>query len=690
MSGKASMNESGLTSRPEGRAPANASEMVRNALNQAIYDEGEEAVMAAGDRAYATEPSAGQASGEGLTQRDIVAALKHLQQRLAAGEKRNTETARLLSERLENLRDRLGAVDPDDIDRRISALENSGGKADKAFAAMRGVENAVGQIATQFEATRKEDVARLAETEERVEVLARTVERSTEETRSAVDAVRRAVESLAETVDQQGSVEGLDDAVRAAAQASEERIEALADEIARRLEAIERRLDDDIEQRLASVEAADNLFDEKNDLDAGEEEEPVAFGRRVEDVAAAKPQKPTIDEIFDSVDLGSEEEAPKSAPAAKRSEEVERAAGADRAALRGLVAKSRGADPLDSQLAEFEAERLAEGDRPRDFLSQARAAAKHREGDDKVARKTPKIARATPPGEDDRPKKKKPRSPAALDELDELDGDATVALTEADEEGSGKRMLVIALLLGVLLVSVVGMLWVRSIGADDKSVGVPAQRAPVEQAAPAPQPAAPRDNGLSAYEQAMTVLTEGADPARAAMAFDRLGEAADRGYPPAQFELGKMYERGLGVETDLVAARGWYRQAAEAGNRDAMHVLGVMYARGRGGARDETQAVAWFQRAAELGLVNSQFNLGAIFQPSPEKGPGDLQDAEQSYFWYALAASNGDALAMPQAVRVGETLEDAERAEVDARVESWEARSLDPAANDLNRLQNGG
>jgi localization factor PodJL len=46
--------------------------------------------------------------------------------------------------------------------------------------------------------------------------------------------------------------------------------------------------------------------------------------------------------------------------------------------------------------------------------------------------------------------------------------------------------------------------------------------------------------------------------------------AAKKGIVPAQFRLGTLYEKGLGVKKDLVAARDLYRAAAEKGHGKAM------------------------------------------------------------------------------------------------------------------------
>jgi TPR repeat protein len=50
-------------------------------------------------------------------------------------------------------------------------------------------------------------------------------------------------------------------------------------------------------------------------------------------------------------------------------------------------------------------------------------------------------------------------------------------------------------------------------------------------------------------------------------------KAADQGYADAQFMLGNLYVKGLGVEIDYDQARVWYQKASEQGNKDAKAAL---------------------------------------------------------------------------------------------------------------------
>ena len=61
-----------------------------------------------------------------------------------------------------------------------------------------------------------------------------------------------------------------------------------------------------------------------------------------------------------------------------------------------------------------------------------------------------------------------------------------------------------------------------------------------------------------------------------------LREAADRGDPKAQGELGWRYYTGDGVPKDYGQAVMWYRKAADKGESSAQNRLGVCYEKGHG------------------------------------------------------------------------------------------------------------
>ncbi|GJL91971.1 SEL1-like repeat protein [Hyphococcus sp.] len=193
-------------------------------------------------------------------------------------------------------------------------------------------------------------------------------------------------------------------------------------------------------------------------------------------------------------------------------------------------------------------------------------------------------------------------------------------------------------------------------------------------------PEAPSIDPQSLYIDSIDALSAAGDETAARAAIEKLQDAAALGYPPAQLQLGELYKTGQGVEQDLGQARVWFRRAANGGNVLAMHRIGVMTARGDGGPADAREAIAWFEQAANFGLVDSQYNLGAIYHPS-ETGASAVQNTSEAYYWYSLAARNGDDQAQPLAAGVAAALSPQERAAVDARVAAWSAEAADEAAN---------
>ena len=75
---------------------------------------------------------------------------------------------------------------------------------------------------------------------------------------------------------------------------------------------------------------------------------------------------------------------------------------------------------------------------------------------------------------------------------------------------------------------------------------------------------------------------------------------AQAGDTEAQFYVGQIFEKGLGVPPDYAAAAEWYQKAAEQGYASAQINLGSLYETGRGVEQDAQEALRWYRRAAGL------------------------------------------------------------------------------------------
>ena len=120
---------------------------------------------------------------------------------------------------------------------------------------------------------------------------------------------------------------------------------------------------------------------------------------------------------------------------------------------------------------------------------------------------------------------------------------------------------------------------------------------------------------------------------------------AKGGHLEAQFNLGAIYEAGLGVPKDAAEAAGWHALAAGQGHAAAQYNLGVMYADGRGVPRDDTKAATWTKKAAEQDHGKAQYNLGILYQT----GRGVRKNYTQAQIWFDRAAANGVTPSDPNA-----------------------------------------
>jgi len=107
----------------------------------------------------------------------------------------------------------------------------------------------------------------------------------------------------------------------------------------------------------------------------------------------------------------------------------------------------------------------------------------------------------------------------------------------------------------------------------------------------------------------------------------------------AQYELGAMYEKGLGLKQDDAAAAMWYRKAAEQGLACAEFNLSCMYAKGRGVHQDPAEEIKWNRKAAEHGLARAQYNLGVSYS----QGYSVAKDNAEAVKWFSKAANQNDA-----------------------------------------------
>lgn len=105
--------------------------------------------------------------------------------------------------------------------------------------------------------------------------------------------------------------------------------------------------------------------------------------------------------------------------------------------------------------------------------------------------------------------------------------------------------------------------------------------------------------------------------------------SAQQGDAKAQFQLGRIYYFGDGVDQNKALGLEWMEKAANQGNAEIMHSVAIYHER-----YDNKKAIEWFQKAADLGYVKSLQDLGYIY----EKGTyGVKRDLEKALSYYLKA-----------------------------------------------------
>ncbi|RUR32753.1 sel1 repeat family protein [Vreelandella andesensis] len=153
----------------------------------------------------------------------------------------------------------------------------------------------------------------------------------------------------------------------------------------------------------------------------------------------------------------------------------------------------------------------------------------------------------------------------------------------------------------------------------------------------------------------------------------------EKGDPRAHYELGYLYEKGIGLPNDYSKAVCWYRSAAELGSAEAQLRLGLMYSKydcmlttpqtinhriafnlfyrsavqenaaaenqlgnmyssGVGVERDHHEAIYWYRRAAIQGNPDSHFRLSKIYK----NAVGVKKNIVMAYIFEVLCSSHGN------------------------------------------------
>ena len=111
-------------------------------------------------------------------------------------------------------------------------------------------------------------------------------------------------------------------------------------------------------------------------------------------------------------------------------------------------------------------------------------------------------------------------------------------------------------------------------------------------------------------------------------------KSAEQGESNGQYSLGLGYKLGEGIEQNYKLATLWYHKAAMQNNAYGQTSMGSMYMLGRGVEKDYKQAIEWYRKAAEQGGLLGQVAMGNVY----ESGKGVEKDYKQAVKWYRKAA----------------------------------------------------
>ena len=130
-------------------------------------------------------------------------------------------------------------------------------------------------------------------------------------------------------------------------------------------------------------------------------------------------------------------------------------------------------------------------------------------------------------------------------------------------------------------------------------------------------------------------------------AFHWAKRAADAGYAPGHYELGKCYEQGIGVSKDLDVARKEYEMAIEGGFAFAACHLAELYHSTSFGEPDFATAIRYAKRGYELGDPLAPYLVATWF----EEGDGVIRNEKEAAVWYERASELGNYFASSRLCR---------------------------------------
>lgn len=140
---------------------------------------------------------------------------------------------------------------------------------------------------------------------------------------------------------------------------------------------------------------------------------------------------------------------------------------------------------------------------------------------------------------------------------------------------------------------------------------------------------------------------------------------AEQGEPQAQYQLGLMYEQGLGTDVDGQVASSWYQKAAQQQSPPAVSALAALHLSGTGVIQNFKESLRLYRQAAEQGYAPAQYHLGIAYAD----GTGTFRDPVRAHMWFNIAAANGYAEAGASRQRLASSMGQSEITLAQARAQ---------------------
>lgn len=125
-------------------------------------------------------------------------------------------------------------------------------------------------------------------------------------------------------------------------------------------------------------------------------------------------------------------------------------------------------------------------------------------------------------------------------------------------------------------------------------------------------------------------------------AFNWMLAAAEQQYLEAQYELARMYSKGIGTGENPQETLRWLTRAADDGHAGAQFFLALAMDSGKGAPQNRDAALGWYRRSAEAGHMPAQRVLGQKYL----SGDGVKADVSEATRWLKAASNAGDLVSI--------------------------------------------